>query len=157
MLEIRAPVPEDGAALADLKIEWAAVGYTPSLDGRADFIQALEQWMSRLGDSLVCRVAVANGRPVGMAWMVVYERVPDFDERCRLSGDVQSVYVTPELRGNGIGRRLIASICAEADRLGIPRVTVHSSSRALPLYKRAGFEDLEELLARTHPSTSTTQ
>jgi N-acetylglutamate synthase-like GNAT family acetyltransferase len=65
--------------------------------------------------------------------------------------------VGPELRGNGIGHQLVASICAEADHRGIPRVTVPSSSRAIPLYKRAGFENLGDLLARTQPSTSTTQ
>jgi GNAT superfamily N-acetyltransferase len=149
--EIRAPTPADAAALADLKIEWSAIGYEPTAAERTDFADALAEWMSRLSETLICRVAIDEHRIVGMAWMVVYERVPNFDDLHRLSGDVQSVYVEPEFRGRGIGLELVTTLCAEADRWGIPRVTVQSSGQAVNIYRRAGFTRGDNLLARAIP------
>jgi GNAT superfamily N-acetyltransferase len=56
-----------------------------------------------------------------------------------VSGDVQSVYVVPELRGSGTGSRLVAALLDDARAAGSRYVRVHSSPRAIPLYARAGF------------------
>jgi len=137
---------DDAARLAVLKIEWAAA--EPSEPEREAFAQAMAEWMDRHRDDVVCAVAEVDGRLVGMAWMVVYDRVPDLGQIHRMSADVQSVYVRSPHRGLGIGRRLVGMLCDDADRRGIPRVTVHSSSRAISLYERAGFTRLPKLLAR---------
>jgi hypothetical protein len=42
---------------------------------------------------------------------------------------VQSVYVVPELRDGGIGAALQEAVLAEAGRLELEHVTVHSSRR----------------------------
>jgi hypothetical protein len=97
--EIRSPSHADTDALADLKIEWSAPDREPTIAQRGDFSHALNQWMSRLGDSLICRVAAVEGRVVGMAWIVVFDRVPNFGQAYRLAADLQSVYVIPEFRG----------------------------------------------------------
>ena len=148
---IRAPHPDDAAALADLKIEWSQPGAEPTAAERAPFAERLARWMSARGESLLCRVAVSDERVIGMAWMVLYERVPNFDQQRRLSADLQSVYVIPSMRGRDIGTALVAELCAEVDSLGIPRTTVHSSSRAAELYRRAGFARDEMLLSRARP------
>lgn len=145
---IRAPHADDAAALADLKIEWSQPEAEPTVVERATFAEHLAQWMSARSESLLCRVAVSDGRLIGMAWMVLYERVPNFDQQRRLSADLQSVYVISAMRGRGIGAALVAGLCAETDSLGIPRTTVHSSSRAADLYRRAGFAPDEMLLSR---------
>ena len=148
---IRPPQPEDAVALADLKIEWSRPEAEPTEVERAAFTEHLAQWMSARSESLLCRVAVSDENVIGMAWMVLYERVPNFDQPRRLSADLQSVYVIPSMRGQGIGAALVAELCAEVDSLGIPRTTVHSSSRAAELYRRAGFALDERLLSRVRP------
>jgi GNAT superfamily N-acetyltransferase len=87
------------------------------------------------------------GRVVGMAWLAVLPRVPGPISFDRAGGDIQSVYVSPDNRNEGIGAAMIQRIVELAGQLGLMRVTVHSSGRAIPVYGRAGFIAKENLLA----------
>lgn len=147
-VDVRAASRDDLRGLAALKIEWARLGSPPQDADVDEFADALGEWIARQGDSLVVNVAVANGLVVGMAWMVLFERAPDFADRHRLTADIQSVYVTPAYRGRGVGRRLVDELCRAADSRGVPRILVSASTRAIRLYNRAGFEESPLLLQR---------
>jgi GNAT superfamily N-acetyltransferase len=71
-----------------------------------------------------------------------------------VSGDVQCVYVLPEERASGLGGRLIDAVVEHAHDLGLERMTVHSSVRAIPAYSRHGFAVSPRLLQAelTHSS-----
>lgn len=86
---------------------------------------------------------------IGMAWLATTPRVPHPRAFERMSGDVQCVYVTPAERDRGLGGRLIDAVVSWAGDLGLERVTVHSSDRAIPAYSRHGFEASPRLLQRT--------
>lgn len=146
--EVRAPRPDEVRQLAHLKIAWADLEIEPDKAAEWAYADDLSAWMDRMGDRMICRVAVMGDTLIGMAWLVVFERVPDFLDRKRKTADLQSVYVMPGKRGHGIGLALIDSLCAEADRRGIPRVTVRSSSKAVTLYESAGFSPSAKLLDR---------
>jgi ribosomal protein S18 acetylase RimI-like enzyme len=83
---------------------------------------------------------------VGVAWLLIAERVPGNDSLDRRYGDVQAVEVRVEYRNRGIGRALIAAILAEADTRNLLHVTVHSGRRAVDFYQRAGFCHHRQLL-----------
>jgi GNAT superfamily N-acetyltransferase len=74
-----------------------------------------------------------------MAWLMHADRVPGVTNPDRRMGDVQSVYVVPELRNRGVGAQLMSAVWAEARNRELEFVTVHSSERAVPMYERAGF------------------
>ncbi|MEJ2857713.1 MULTISPECIES: GNAT family N-acetyltransferase [unclassified Saccharothrix] len=59
---------------------------------------------------------------------------------------MQCLYVVPEARDGGLGGRLIEAILRLAAELGLERVTVHSSERALRAYERQGFAVSPNLL-----------
>jgi len=101
-------------------------------------------FVARTGDAAV----------VGMAWLALVPRVPRPGTTTRLSADIQSVFVLAEQRGQGIGSELVQSAVQHAARLGVGRVTVHSSRRAVPIYERRGFASSRELLHRLieHPT-----
>ena len=84
-------------------------------------------------------LAEVDGDAAGMAWLMVADRVPASAGQRRRFGDVQSMYVVPELRDRSIGAALLEAVLAEARGLALEHVTVHSSDRAVPLYERAGF------------------
>lgn len=107
--------------------------------------------MAERGDASVCKLAVLEGELVGMAWLAVFDRVPNPGALHRLSGDVQSVFVVPEHRGRGLGRRLMEAICDTADDLGIRKLTVDANDAALPFYHRLGFTHSHVLLQRERP------
>jgi GNAT superfamily N-acetyltransferase len=147
-VDVRRATLGDAAGLAQLKVEWANLDQSPSSQAMDEFGTTLASWIRRQGDSLVVEVAVADERVVGMAWMVLFERVPDFSHRQRLTADIQSVYVSPAHRGRGVGRRLVDALCAAADTRGVPRTLVTASVRSVSLYNRSGFEESPLLLQR---------
>lgn len=138
----------DAHDLARLKIEWAELDPSPSRQEIDEFADALSGWITRQGDSLVVEVAIADDHIVGMAWMVLFERAPDFTHRHRLTADIQSVYVSSAHRYRGIGRRLVDALCDAADARGVPRTLVTASARSVRLYERSGFESSPLLLQR---------
>jgi ribosomal protein S18 acetylase RimI-like enzyme len=60
------------------------------------------------------------------------------------SEDVPSMAVDPEFQGHGIASRLLQKLCELADQAG-QDVYLEGTTAALRLYKKAGFEVLEEV------------
>jgi GNAT superfamily N-acetyltransferase len=85
---------------------------------------------------------------VGMAWVALVPRVPRPGATSRLAADIQSVFVLPEERGQGIGSALVKAASEHATRLGSLRVTAHSGRRAVPMDERVGFASSRRLLQR---------
>ena len=66
------------------------------------------------------------------------------------------VYVDDAARGRGVGKRLVATITAAVDDLGIPRLVL-ATADAHGLYRQYGFEPLAEphkWMARIAPAAS---
>ena len=142
---------EDVTRLAALKEAWAQLSRPVSESERGEFAEDLAAWMRSQGQALMCHVAEIDGELVGMAWLVLFERVPDIHDRTRLTGDIQSVYVLPQHRQRGIGRELVRSLTDAADERGVPRVTVSANAAAAALYSAEGFVSAPYLLERPHP------
>ena len=78
-------------------------------------------------------VASLHGEPVGCGAV----RLIDAE-----TGELKRMYVSPGVRGKGVGRRLVAALEAEARALGARRMVLETGTRqtaALALYRAAGF------------------
>ncbi|MFE6624737.1 GNAT family N-acetyltransferase [Streptomyces sp. NPDC008086] len=163
---VRPAEPGELAAVAGLRWQWILENDDTAPEGvdRDAFVRHFVTWAAQNAGSHRCMVLVnsavgADGADgsgvVGMAWLAVVQRVPTPHALHRASGDLQCVYVVPEARDAGLGGRLITETLAQAKRLGLERVTVHSSPRAVPAYARQGFGNSPRLLqahvARTTP------
>lgn len=93
-----------------------------------------------------CLVLVREDQVIGMGFLAITARVPSPLTFSRTSGDVQCLYVVPEARDGGLGGLLIEAILRLATELGLERVTVHSSERAVSAYERHGFAVSPKLL-----------
>lgn len=64
--------------------------------------------------------------------------------------DLRKMYLAPEVRGQGLGKRLLARILAFARAKGAKRVELETASvlkEAIALYQRAGFKPIARKLA----------
>ena len=61
------------------------------------------------------------------------------------TAELKRMYVSPAVRGRGLGRRLIAALESEARALGVGRLILETGIRqsaALALYRATGFESI---------------
>lgn len=128
------------ADAARLRWQWAVQenGRTPATS-REEFIRAFVSWAREHASSHRWIIAGRGNEMIGMACLAIVPRVPSPQSPRRVSGDLQSVYVVPGGRSAGLGGQIIAAILSLADDLGLERVTVHSSPRAVSAYSRTGF------------------
>lgn len=103
-------------------------------------------WVAAHAETHLPFVAEMDGHVVGVAWLLVAERVPSNESLDRRYGDIQSVEVREEYRNRGIGSALMAAILAEAGARGLGHVTVHSGRRAVDFYLRNGFSHHRQIL-----------
>lgn len=151
MVGVRVATLGDAGALAGLRL--AALvesGWPP--DDPGGFVEFFAAWWRERTESHVAYVAELDGVVVGMAWLMLGERVPSPERRSRRFGDIQSAYVLRELRDQGIGTALLEHVVADAYILGLEHVTVHSSEQAVALYRRARF-DHDPCWLRWEPSS----
>lgn len=81
-------------------------------------------------------VAYRGGAPAGCGAVRLLDNA---------TAELKRMYVAPQLRGEGIGRRLLEALEAEARRLGAQRVVLETGVRqaaALALYGRCGYEPI---------------
>lgn len=90
-------------------------------------------------------VARLGDQPIGCG-AVRCIRDPELErELGRQVGELKRMYVAAGVRGQGIGRAILARLEAEARALGLTRLVLETGTRqveALALYRRAGFSDI---------------
>ncbi|MEY6568786.1 N-acetyltransferase family protein [Streptomyces sp. PGLac3x] len=138
--------PDELPAVAELRWQWVCELYgTPEVP-LDDFVPRFVAWAREAAPTHHCLVLVRGRHVVGMSWLAVTARVPFPGVYERTSGDVQCTYVVPEERDRGRGGLLVDAVLELAVGLGVERVTVHSSERAVPAYARRGFAGAANLL-----------
>lgn len=150
--EVRPARPTEHVAVAGLRWRWVSENEDLPADGRAAFVRQLAVWITENTATHRCMVVVRSGEVVGMAFLAITARVPTPEKLSRASGDVQCVYVVPEARNAGLGGLLIDATLRLAGELGLERVTVHSSTRAVSAYERHGFALSPKLLQAVRPT-----
>ena len=115
---------------------------------RRAFAEQFRDWVEEHSASHHGLVGVdaVDGAVLAFGFLAVTPRVPTAERHHRTCADVQSVWVAPDRRGDGVGGRLVAALLELAHELGVEHVTVHSSPRAVTLYERVGFVHDRELL-----------
>ncbi|WP_238366522.1 GNAT family N-acetyltransferase [Mesobacterium pallidum] len=82
-------------------------------------------------------LAVLDGKPVGLVHYLFHRHGWKIENVCYL----QDLYADPEVRGMGVGRKLIEAVYAAADAAGAPTVywmTQDFNTEARKLYDRIG-------------------
>jgi len=140
MIEVRPALPDDAAALAELRWEFR-IARAPANEAHDVFVARCGAWMRReLASAAHWRawVAVAGGAIVGQAWVQTIGKMPNPVEERERHAYVSNVFVQPAFRG-GAGRQLLEAALAWARANDIDRVILWPSARSVTLYERHGF------------------
>jgi GNAT superfamily N-acetyltransferase len=103
------------------------------LYGEADIGPTREAPMFVPPDGVFLVVRDDDGRAVACGGIARFDRT---------RGEVKRMYVVPEARGRGLGRRLLDDLEAQARALGYRSVVLETGDRqeaALALYRRSGY------------------
>lgn len=125
--------PEHAAAFRDLNIAWIAKHFAVETKD-LEVLEDPEGKILAKGGRIF--MALHAGAPVGCVAMI---RMPDGGY------EVAKMTVSEDLRGSGLGRRLMQACIDEGSQLGAPRLYLETNSSlapALGLYRAMGFRDL---------------
>lgn len=101
------------------------------------------EWLAKPGSFVL--LARTAGRLVGYALVHVMESGPELRDSWEVPdtiAEIETVVVTADARGAGLGSRMLDAVDAELDRLGIDGVVVGvvpGNDGAQRLYERRGF------------------
>jgi GNAT superfamily N-acetyltransferase len=111
---------------------WGSFGLSMDFQGFGEELQGLPGVYGADGGALL--LAKCQGEPAGT---IALRRL---DAR---SGEVKRLYLRPQYRGQGLGRRLLEAVVERAAGMGYESLyadTLPGMTDALSLYQRAGFE-----------------
>jgi predicted N-acetyltransferase YhbS len=125
----------DHPAAAPLLADWHHREWADLLPGWS-LAQALAELRTHMGRRQIptTLVAIEGDRVIGSASLVV----ADLDGWEQLTPWLASLYVLPERRGRGVGRRLVARVVDEAAALGVPTVYLWTAGQQA-YYARMGW------------------
>ena len=150
---VRRGTAEDAPSLARLRWRWRIEERGEPGGDRDAFLDYFATWTIDHLATHVPFVAEVDGRLAGMAFLAISDRVPSPARMDRRTGDVQSVYVVPDLRGRGVGAQMMEAIRRYAQDRELVFVSVHSADRAVRFYQRWGFGESDRwLLWRPDPT-----
>jgi ribosomal protein S18 acetylase RimI-like enzyme len=115
--------------------------------------QSYREWLAEPDSFLL--VARESGRLVGYAIVRVMPTGPEWTDTWVAAdrmAEIETLVVAPELRGSGLGTRLLDAIDAELERQGIGEAIVGlvpGNEGARRLYERRGFRPRWLILARS--------
>jgi GNAT superfamily N-acetyltransferase len=93
-------------------------------------------------------VAVHDGTVVAGAGVLLHQYLPSPQNlRGRPTAYVLNVFTEPPHRRRGLASELLQRVFAWCTERDIPRISLHASTAATPLYERAGFAVSNEMRA----------
>ena len=135
MIRLRPPVAADAAALTEIYNEGIA-GREATFETTPRDPAEVAAWIEQGLPFVVAETA--DGAIAGFA------RLSEYSDRCVYAGvGEHGVYVASAARGHGVGRALLASLCAAAEQAGYYKLTSRiftTNGASLALHRAAGFE-----------------
>jgi len=138
-ITIRSASTADIARLAALRRAYTAERHELSAGADPDFERRFRAWWEQVEPCSVSWLAEDGALPVGMLSLLVLPRMPSPGRRTGSLGYLPLLYVRPDRRDRGLGRRLLEAAFDHARRHDIAKIILRPTERAAGLYRRAGF------------------
>jgi GNAT superfamily N-acetyltransferase len=154
---VRMATSADAALVAGLRRRWTEESGAGA--GDADFEQRFARWFTREQAHRVTWLAELGGEPIGMLNLLLFARQGFRGWRSEIGmprpgrgadgwAYLANMFVLHRFRNQGVGRLLLDAAIDHAAAVGLERIVLHPSPRAVPFYERAGFGAADMLLVR---------
>lgn len=90
---------------------------------------------------IVAFIAELKSEVVGFGALVIKEIPGDFHQSTILEGDILNMYTLPFARRKGVSAMILENLLGEARRLGLTKVSLHTSKDGEKLYRKYGFSE----------------
>jgi GNAT superfamily N-acetyltransferase len=137
---------DDLSELVALRYRWRVDEAGEQGDGIDQFMSKFRAWYETHRSTHAGYLAVLDGDAIGCAWLYTIDRVPGPERFIRRAGMLQSVYVVPPLRNQGVGDGLIRHIIVDSKKRELDYLMVHPSSASFSFYRRLGFAESNRVL-----------
>jgi GNAT superfamily N-acetyltransferase len=141
--QVRELDPGDASDVRALAVLRAATHDATVDDG---FVADVRTWLELERGHRTTWLAEVDDRAVGYVSALHYRRMPSAARRAGGWAYLGNLFVLPDHRGQGLGEALVRGVEGWARELGLARVVLAPSRRSVPLYRRLGYRDADELL-----------
>ena len=124
---------------------------TPLPEGLADAIRDYYQW-ALAEDVHVTILALAEDRLVATGGIDFRREMPTYHNPLGMSGHIMNIWTDPDFRGQGIARRILDILTAEAGKRGCLTVSLHATAMGRPLYEKYGFTATDDEMEMDLPA-----
>jgi GNAT superfamily N-acetyltransferase len=146
----------DLPALCALRIEFLAEGRDVRPEALSDrMADTTRQFFERTMSSGVIEswLIEHEGSAIGLASVVMHDVPPLPEDPRSHEGYVINMYVCPDFRGQGLGRRLLDACLGVAGERGIRRFYLYATESGRPMYESAGFANHKNWMVVQVPQT----
>lgn len=91
-------------------------------------------------------VETGTERILGCGGICYQKEMPSPDNLTGTNGYLMNIYTLPEVRSEGIGRKIIEYLISDAKERGTEKIFLESSGVAKKLYHEIGFADMEDYM-----------
>ena len=143
-IEIRTATYDDVLKIADCRMEFLfeIYGSEMTCEFREVTIEYLKKHIN--SDSMVCYLAIEDGKIISIVVLCLYYLIPKLHNHMGKVGYIFSVYTLKEYRGLGLASELMSRTIETARRIGVKEIYLNGEEKAIPLYKKLGFECVDK-------------
>lgn len=87
-----------------------------------------------------------DGEIIGCGGICYQREMPSPDNLTGTNGYLMNIYTLPEYRGQGVGRRIVEFLIADAKNKGTEKIYLESSKAAKHMYEELGFVDMPDYM-----------
>ena len=150
MVEIRLATTDDAQVVGKQRVRMFADAGLADEAGMQQMLANFVPWVwAKIQDcSYIGWVAEQDGIAAGGAGLWMMEWPPHHLDPEARRAYLLNFYVAPEMRRQGLARKLLQLAIAEAKARGVKVITLHASKFGRPLYEQYGFVASNEMMLR---------
>ena len=148
-VRIRLARSSDCSALAELRYEFRAEVGSPT-ETKSRFVRRCTSWMKNAfgADSSAWRCwVIDDGKELlGHVCVQLFEKMPNPVNEPEAHAYLTNFYVVPEMRGRGLGRKLLNKALFWCRAQDVDAVILWATAESKSLYRRCGFTESADIL-----------